>query len=286
MMRKMQPMEVGVVFWTGGELGEERPAAEIAEAVTSLGVRCGQLAIHGGADLSEESRAAWAQAIAVNDLAVATAVVAFTGESYADAAAVDRTVGYGPAATRGEREQRTYEVSDFAAKLSIPGLATHIGAIPRDAGDPGHREMRDLVRRLCDHCASRNQTFALETGQESAMELKRFIVEVDRENLKVNFDPANMLMYGSGDPIQALGTVGQWVVTVHCKDGVGPTQPGQLGHETPLGEGQVGMERFVAKLREIGYQGPLVIEREILGEAQRKDIRQAIALLNLLRLPS
>ena len=134
MMRKMQPMEVGVVFWTGGELGEERPAAEIAEAVTSLGVRCGQLAIHGGADLSDESRAAWAEAIAANDLAVATAVVAFTGESYADAAAVDRTVGYGPAATRGEREQRTYEVSDFAAKLSIPGLATHIGAIPQDAG--------------------------------------------------------------------------------------------------------------------------------------------------------
>lgn len=282
-MSKLQPLEVGVVFWTGGELGEERPATEIAASVASLGVACGQLAIHGGADLSAASRAAWAQAIAANDLTVVTAVVAFSGESYADAAAVERTVGYGPATTRDEREQRTYHVSDFAAKLSIPGLATHIGAIPHHVDDPGYVEMRDLVRRLCDHCAAHNQTFALETGQESATELKRFIVDVDRGNLRVNFDPANMVIYGSGDPIEALGTVAEWVVTVHCKDGVGPAEPGRLGHETPLGQGQVGMERFVAKLREIGYQGPLIIEREIVGAAQREDIRQAIGLLNRLR---
>jgi L-ribulose-5-phosphate 3-epimerase len=283
MMRKLQLLEVGVLFWTGGELGEERPAAEIAASVTSLGVACGQLAIHGSADLSDVSRAAWAEALAANDISVVTAVVAFTGESYADVATVDKTVGYGPAATRAEREQRTYEVSDFAAELSIPGLATHIGAIPHDVGDPGYIEMRDLVRRLCDHCASHHQTFALETGQESATELKRFIVDVDRGNLRVNFDPANMVLYGSGDPIEALGAVAEWVVTVHCKDGVGPSEPGQLGHETPLGGGQVGMERFVAKLREIGYQGPLIIEREIVGAAQREDIRQAIGLLNRLR---
>ncbi|MDA0204402.1 MAG: sugar phosphate isomerase/epimerase [Acidobacteria bacterium] len=281
-MTKLQPLEVGVVFWTGGELGEERPAAEIVASVASLGVACGQLAIHGGADLSDASRAAWAAALAANDITVVTAVVAFTGESYADVATVDRTVGYGPATTRSERERRTYEVSDFAAALSIPGLATHIGAIPHNVGEPGYIEMRDLVRRLCDHCASNEQTFALETGQESATELKRFIVDVDRANLRVNFDPANMVMYGSGDPIEALGTVGEWVVTVHCKDGVGPSAPGRLGHETPLGEGQVDMERFVAKLREIGYQGPLIIEREIVGTAQREDIRQAIELLNRL----
>ena len=149
--------------------------------------------------------------------------------------------------------------------------------------DPGYIEMRDLVRRLCDHCASHNQTFALETGQESAEALREFIANVDRPNLRVNFDPANMVMYGSGDPLEALGTVGKWVVTVHCKDGVGPSEPGQLGHETPLGDGQVDMERFVAKLREIGYQGPLIIEREIVGAAQRDDIRQAIGLLNRLR---
>lgn len=283
MNRSVEPLEVGVVFWTGGDLGEERPPAEIAESVAVLGLRCGQLAIHGGADLSGRSRASWAEALAAKGITAVTAVVAFTGESYADVAAVDRTVGYGPAATRDEREQRTYEVSDFAAQLSIPGLATHIGAIPHEAGDPGYAAMRDLVRRLCDHCAEHNQTFALETGQESAAQLKRFIAEVDRPNLRVNFDPANMVMYGSGDPIEALGAVAERVVTVHCKDGLGPAAPGQLGHETPLGAGAAGMERFVAKLKEIGYRGPLIIEREIVGEAQREDIRQAIALLNGLR---
>ena len=283
MTEQLEPLQVGVVFWTGGELGEERPPAEIAASVASLGISCGQLAIHGGADLSDQSRVAWRRAITANNLTVITAIVAFTGESYADVVTVDRTVGYGPAATRAEREQRTYEVSDLAAELSIPGLATHIGAIPHDPGDPGYAAMRDLVRRLCDHCASHRQTFALETGQESATELKRFIVDVDRPNLKVNFDPANMVMYGSGDPIEALESVGEWVVTVHCKDGVGPAAPGQLGNETPLGAGEVGMDRFIAKLREIGYGGPLVIEREIVGEAQREDMRRAIALLNRLR---
>lgn len=283
MTKQLEPLQVGVVFWTGGDLGEERPPAEIAASLASLGLSCGQLAIHGGADLSDRSREAWRSAMAAHNITAVTAVVAFTGESYADVAAVDRTVGYGPKATRAEREQRTYEVSDLAAELSIPGLATHIGAIPHDRSDAGYAEMRDLVRRLCDHCASHRQTFALETGQESAAQLKRFILDVDRPNLKVNFDPANMVMYGSGDPIEALEAVAQWVVTVHCKDGVGSAAPGQLGHETPLGAGEVGMDRFVAKLREIGYRGPLVIEREIVGEAQREDIRRAIALLNRLR---
>jgi L-ribulose-5-phosphate 3-epimerase len=283
MSRNLEPLEVGVVFWTGGELGEEKSPAEIVNSVASLGVRCGQLAIHGAADLSDASRAAWREALATNNITIVTAVVAFSGESYADVATVDKTVGYAPPATRDERERRTYRVSDFAAELAIPGLATHIGAIPRDRSDPGYDAMRDLVRRLCDYCASRGQTFALETGQESATELKRFIADVERPSLRVNFDPANMALYGSGDPIEALGAVGERVVSVHCKDGFGPAEPGKLGQETPLGEGEVGMERFVAKLREIGYQGPLIIEREIVGEAQRADIRRAIDLLNRLR---
>jgi sugar phosphate isomerase/epimerase len=284
MTTQLEPLQVGVVFWTGGDLGEDKQPAEIVDSVATLGLHCGQLAIHGSADLSETTRAAWQEALSANNITAVTAVAAFSGESYADVATVDRTVGYAPRATREEREQRTYRVSDFAAKLSIPGLATHIGAIPRDVADAGYMQMRDLVRRLCDHCASHSQTFALETGQESAAELKRFILEVDRPNLRVNFDPANMVLYGSGDPIEALATVGERVISVHCKDGVGPSAPGKLGLETPLGEGEVGMDRFVAKLREIGYRGPLIIEREIVGAAQREDIRHAIALLERLRL--
>lgn len=282
MKTSWRPLEVGVVFWTGGELGEDKPPAEIAASVSSLGVRCGQLAIHGDADVGPPAASQWKQALAVNGITTVTAVVAFSGENYADIATVDQTVGYRPLATREAREQRTREVSDFAAELSIPGLATHIGALPEDNLHPDYMAMRDLIRRLCDYCAASGQTFALETGQESAEALKRFLLDVDRPNLYVNFDPANMVMYGSGEPLTALETVGQWVVSVHCKDGVGPTKTGQLGRETPLGEGQVGLQQFVDKLLEIGYQGPLIIEREIVGEAQRIDIAKAIVLLQKL----
>lgn len=282
-MKTLEPLEVGLIFWAGGDLGEERPPREIVDSVVSLGVRCGQLALHGEADLSGASAEEWRQAFQDNDLTVVTAVIAFSGESYADVAAVERTVGYLPAATREERERRTYAVSDFAAKLSIPGLAAHIGALPEDAADSQYLAIRDLVRRLCDYSAQHRQTFALETGQESAEALKRFILDVDRPNLRVNFDPANMILYGSGEPMQALATVADWVVTVHCKDGVGPAAPGQLGRETPLGEGKVGMRRYVDQLRAAGYGGPLIIEREIVGDEQRADIRQAVSLLNRLR---
>lgn len=279
----MKPLDVGLLFWAGGALGEEKPPAEIVESVVSLGVRCGQLGLHGEADLGAASRSLWQTAISANSLTVVTAVVSFSGESYADVEAVERTVGYLPTATRAEREQRTFEVSDFAAELSIPGLAAHIGALPENTKDPDYVAIRDLVRRICDRCANHDQTFALETGQEPAEGLRQFILDVDRPNLGVNFDPANMVLYGSGEPMSALETVRDWVISVHCKDGVAPTEPGQLGSETPLGQGEVGMERYVRKLSAIGYRGPLVIEREIVGEAQRADIRHAVALLNQLR---
>lgn len=279
----MKPLEVGLLFWAGGELGEEKQPAAIVESVVSLGVQCGQLGLHGQADLGQASHAAWQAALAANNVSVVTAVVSFDGESYADITAVERTVGYIPSATREEREQRTYDVSNFAAGLSVPGVATHIGALPEDTSSPDYIAIRDLVRRVCDHCAGHSQSFALETGQESAAALRRFIVDVDRPNLGVNFDPANMVLYGSGEPMEALQTVGDWVVSVHCKDGIGPTAVGRLGSETPLGEGEVGMEGYVNKLRAVGYDGPLIIEREIVGEAQRADIRRAVKLLNDLR---
>ncbi|MEZ5357157.1 MAG: TIM barrel protein, partial [Bryobacteraceae bacterium] len=108
---------------------------------------------------------------------------------------------------------------------------------------------------------------------------------VDRENLRINFDPANMIMYGTGDPIEALAVLAPHVVSVHAKDGTWPKpgDPRGLGGEEPLGKGDVGIERFVAKLREVGYRGPLNVEREIPDHAQQLiDIRAAVALLNRL----
>ena len=282
-MTTLEPLQVGVMFWTGGVLGMDASPGEIAAMVKSLGVRCGQIGIHGEADLGPASQAAWKEALAAHDLTVVTAFPAFVGESYADIPTVEKTVGYIPRATREEREKRTYEASDFAHALGISGVATHVGFVPEDHSDPDYVAVRDMVRRVCDHCAGNGQTFALETGQEPAETLKAFILDVDRPNLGVNFDPANMILYGSGEPLEALEVVSQWLTSVHCKDAKWPTTKGEWGAETPLGEGDVGMDRYVAKLKEVGYTAPLAIEREITGEAQRADLTSAIALLNRLR---
>ncbi len=251
--------------------------------VTGLGVGCGQLGIHGDAALSTEAARDWKAAVDAERLEVATVFAAYRGESYADIPTVQETVGFVPRATREEREARTYECGDFAREMGVRGLATHIGFVPEDSSDPDYIAVREMVRRVCDHCLANGQTFALETGQEPAETLKEFIADVDRENLGVNFDPANMILYGSGEPLEALEIVRDHVMTVHCKDAKWPAEPGQWGAETPLGKGDVGMDRFVAKLKEIGYSGPLTIEREVVGEAQQADIREGVALLEKLR---
>ena len=282
-MAEWEPLQVGVMFWTGGVLGVDASPAEITAMVKSLGVSCGQLGVHGQADIGPDGSAAWKAALESSGIALNTVFAAFDGESYADIPTVEKTVGYIPASTRQEREQRTREISDFAHFLGVPGIAAHIGFVPEDHGDPGYIAVRGMMRRLCDYCSAHGQTFALETGQEPATVLREFISDVDRSNLKVNFDPANMILYGSGEPLAALDVVHPWLVSVHCKDGTWPKEEGAFGEETPLGEGDVGMADYVAKLKAVGYTGPLTIEREITGEAQRGDILRAIALLEQLR---
>lgn len=279
----MEPLQVGLMFWTGGVLGADAAPDEIVESVAAFGVSCGQLGVHGTADLAPGAAERWRAALDGSELEIVTAFQSFEGESYASIPICAQTVGYVPAATRREREQRTYAVSDFARLLGIPGVAAHIGCLPEDPSDAEYRAVLELVRRVCDHCARNGQTFALETGQEPAAALLEFLHAVDRPNLGVNFDPANMILYGSGEPMEALRTLREHVLTVHCKDGTWPETPGEWGRETPLGDGDVGMERYVRTLREIGYAGPLVIEREIVGEEQRADIGRAIALLNRIR---
>jgi sugar phosphate isomerase/epimerase len=144
----------------------------------------------------------------------------------------------------------------------------------------------EVTREICDHCQANGQDLHLETGQETADGLLRFISDVGRDNLFVNFDPANMILYGTGEPIGALKKIGQYVHSVHCKDGKWAANPGQeWGQEVPLGQGDVGMEDFIRTLGEIGYTGPLTIEREIPQEPERQktEIGGAIELLNELK---
>ena len=210
----------------------------------------------------------------------------FDGESYADIPSVRRTVGLVPPATRAARTAELKEIADFAAKLQVAAVGLHLGFVPHDAGAADYRAIVELTRGIADHCDGNHQALHLETGQEPVEILIRFLDDVGRQNLFVNFDPANMILYGAGEPLDALGELGGRVHSVHCKDAVWSDTPGDSwGRETPLGEGDVDFPAFLATLDRIGYIGPLTIEREIPQEPERQkaEIGRAIALLTRLR---
>ncbi|MCC7083623.1 MAG: sugar phosphate isomerase/epimerase [Pirellulales bacterium] len=224
----------------------------------------------------------------LSDLNIALTCVfgGFEGESYADIPTVERSVGLVPPATRAARLVEMKEIADFARRLGCSVVALHLGFVPHDASDPRFKEVIHLTRDLCDHCRGNSQSVHLETGQEPADALLRFLNAVDRNNLFINFDPANMILYGCGEPIAALKLLGQYVRSVHCKDAKWAANPGQeWGREVPLGEGDVGMENYLRTLKEIGYAGPLTIEREIPQEPERQqaEIGRAVKLLTELK---
>jgi sugar phosphate isomerase/epimerase len=277
-LKQLDRLETGVMFWAG------RDPLETLTEVKSFGVRCGQIGIPGDLDLACAGR--WQSALQETGFVITTVFAAFNGESYADKPTVRDTVGFIPLSTRAERERRTCEVSDFAAVIGAPAIATHIGCVPQHPDDPDHIAVREMVVRICDYAAAKGQRFALETGQESAPVLLEFINEVNRPGLGINFDPANMILYGTGDPIEALEILSGKVFSVHCKDGDWPPadRPEALGSERALGTGSVGMERFLRQLVKIGYQGPLAVEREAHDPAERlRDIRSGVLLLEELK---
>jgi L-ribulose-5-phosphate 3-epimerase len=270
--------ELAVMFWAG------KNPAETLETLVELGVKRGQMGIAGDYP-PIGAGSTWKAAAAALSFEIYTVFAAYEGESYADVAAVQATVGFVPPATRAAREARTLEVSHLAKELGASSIATHIGCVPADRESPDYLDIVALVRRICDQAAQFGQSFALETGQETAMELLHFMDEVNRPNLGINFDPANMIMYGTGEPVEALEMLQSKVLSVHCKDGKWPASPGALGTEAPLGQGNVDWKSFLTQLDKSGYRGPLAIEREEPDAERRlKDIRMGLAFLRELQL--
>ncbi len=256
------------------------------DVARELGVPTIQLHAPSRAQRTAAAGEAFLRRIAEANLRLTAVFGGFEGESYADIPTVVNTVGLVPPATRAERFGEMCEIADFARLLGCDVVALHLGFVPHDVHAPLYAEILDVTRRLCDHCARQRQCLHLETGQETAEALVTFLSDVGRDNLFVNFDPANMILYGSGEPIAALEQVGQFVRSVHCKDAKWAARPGQeWGVETPLGQGDVGMLRFLQTLDKLGYRGPLTIEREIPQDPSRQkvEIGQAVQLLNQLK---
>jgi len=184
-----------------------------------------------------------------------------------------------PPNLRAERVKSGKALSDWAKRMGVNSITCHIGFIPDDENDPIYPGFIDTMRDFGEYCAKNDQIFCFETGQELASTLKRTILDIGTGNMFVNLDPANLILYGKSNPLDAVEIFGEYVRGLHAKDGVWPNRDESLGHETALGEGAVNFELLIPRLKAKGFTGPLTIEREISGPQQRTDILKAMKLL-------
>jgi L-ribulose-5-phosphate 3-epimerase len=184
------------------------------------------------------------------------------------------TIGFVPRAYRQARIDRMKQGSDAAKKLGIPAVQTHCGFIPENPNDPAYAETVAAIREVASYVKANGQQFRYETGQETPITLLRAMRDVGLDNQGVNFDCANLILYGKANPVDALDILGPYVQGVHAKDGLYPTDPRNLGEEVPIGQGKVDFPRVIQRLKELNYPGAITIEREISGPQQLEDVRK------------
>jgi L-ribulose-5-phosphate 3-epimerase len=207
-------------------------------------------------------------------------MLGFPGEDYTTPETIKHSGGFGNPATRAERLERLAWALDRTVALGLTDLMFHAGFLP-EPRDPDRKPFLDTLTKAADMARAKGITIAFETGQETADLLRRTLDDLKCPNVKINFDPANMLLYDMGDPLRAVEVLGPDIRSVHVKDANRPTTPGQWGEEVPLGQGQVNIAKFLATLKKVGYRGPLCVEREVGDQEQR--VRDISHGLNYLR---
>jgi L-ribulose-5-phosphate 3-epimerase len=192
------------------------------------------------------------------------------------------TIGVVPEKYRRQRIDNFKRASDFAKRLGVPAFHTHYGFIPENPNDPQYAGVVEALREVAAHIKGNGQMMLYETGQETPITMLRAITDVGLDNQFVNLDTANLILYGKGNPLDALDVLGKLVRGVHAKDGLFPTDPRKLGQEVPIGQGKGNFPKLIPRLKQLGYTGPLTIEREISGPRQLEDIKKEKAYLEKL----
>jgi len=233
-------------------------------------------------DTDDATAAKLRQALDRYDVEASAAIAGGPGPEVYNFYQGPQTIGLVPRATRAARIQRRKDVSNFAKKAGIPALAGHCGFIPEDPNDPLYPEAVTAIKECAAFCRENGQKFNCETGQETPITLVRAIRDVGLDNVGVNFDVANLILYGKGNPADAVDILGPYAQGMHAKDGLYPTDPKSLGKEVPIGQGRVDFRTIISKLKVIGYKYPITIEREIRGPQQEADLRAAKAYLEKL----
>jgi L-ribulose-5-phosphate 3-epimerase len=265
---------LGVCSWSLRTKG----TAQLAEAVRELDLQHVQLALGELIQLDDKRKSQELSHLQAAGIKLTAGMIAFPGEDYTTIQTIRQTGGFVPDDLWPIRRALAAESARFAsAELGIKMVSTHIGFVPPPS-DAGYQKIVERTKTVAADFAARGVDLLMETGPESAEEMRAFISDVGAPNLFVNFDPANMILYGAGDPIQALNILSPHIRHVHLKDAIVSAKPGiEWGSEVPFGSGQIGAQRFLGTLKQLGYSGPLVIEREA-GDDRMADVRQAIAV--------
>jgi len=233
-------------------------------------------------DLDPKNATALRQSLDKHKIEATSLVVGGPGKESWDFYDGPLTIGLLPRETRAARIAHIKKASDFAKLTGIPAVQTHCGFIPENPNDPLYKETIDAMREVVTYCKQNAQNFRYETGQETPITLIRAIHDVGTDNQGINFDLANLIMYGKSNPVDAIELLAPYVQGIHAKDGLWPVNPHDLGEEVPIGKGRVDFPRIIARLKEIRYAGAVTIEREVSGPEQIRDVREAKAYLEKL----
>lgn len=178
------------------------------------------------------------------------------------------TIGLVPRAMRSERVERLKQGIDFSKEAGIPVVHAHFGFIPENPKDALYLEFIDTMKPIGEYALKRGINLYFETGQETPVTLLRALRDIGTGNLFVNYDVANLVMYGKANPTDGLKVIGPYVRSLHAKDGLYPTSPDQLGKEVLIPEGEVDFPAIIAALRKLNFKGNIIIECELSGHKQ------------------
>ena len=271
----IEPLAIGVCSWSL----QVKSIPELKQFLDRLGIDVVQIAC------GDPHHAAWDEGDAMPAAALAAGfqlsgtMLGFPGEDYTSPQTIEHTGGFGDPATRAERLDRFRWALQRTTELGLKDIMLHAGFLP-DVRDPLRKAFLDTLAQVADLAARVGITVAFETGQETAKLLRRTLDDLNCPNLKVNFDPANMLLYDMDDPLEAIELLAPDIRSVHMKDANRPTLKGSWGEEVPLGKGQTNTMAFVKALQRLGYRGPLCIEREAGTQDQRyRDIEHGVKFI-------
>lgn len=178
-----------------------------------------------------------------------------------------------------ERLNYLFSAIPFIKRLGITDMIIHAGFLPNNPFAPEYTDMLASVRVLGGKLKDAGMNLLFETGPESPIALVRLIEDSGLDNLFINFDTGNLILYGYGNPVDAAYTFGKYVRNMHAKDGLPPRDPRKIGKETEVGEGFVDFDKVFRLLSEAGYDRYVIIEREIGSGDQAANIAKAMAYL-------